>query len=117
MPSLPSSGVGQANNTAINELGLKMAAASKATKIPKLVYGTAWKGDTTRTLVKQALRAGFRGIDTAAQPKHYQEDLVGQGIRDAINDGIVKREDLYVSCLTTTPPTLCTLCTLCTEWN
>ena len=65
-------------------------------KIPKLVYGTAWKQDATRALVKQALQAGFRGIDTAAQPKHYQEDLVGQGIRDAISEGIVKREDLYV---------------------
>ena len=71
-------------------------ATKKAVTIPKLVYGTAWKKDASRTLVKQAIQAGFRGIDTAAQPKHYQEDLVGQGIRDAIAEGIVKREDLYV---------------------
>lgn len=25
-------------------------------------------------------RAGFRGIDTACQPKHYQEDLVGAAL-------------------------------------
>lgn len=68
-------------------------------KIPSLIYGTAWKKDHTRALVHQALKAGFRGIDTAAQPKHYQEDLVGQGIRDAINEGIVRRESLYVSSL------------------
>lgn len=72
------------------------ATAAKAVKIPRLVYGTAWKQDSTRALVKQAIQAGFRGIDTAAQPKHYQEDLVGQGIRDAINEGVVKREHLYV---------------------
>ena len=71
-------------------------AALKAAKIPSLIYGTAWKKDDTRALVRQALLAGFCGVDTAAQPKHYQEHLVGQGIRDAINEGTVKREDLYV---------------------
>ena len=69
----------------------------KAAKIPPLIYGTAWKKDHSRALVSQALLAGFRGVDTAAQPKHYQEDLVGQGIRDAISAGVnLKREDLYV---------------------
>jgi diketogulonate reductase-like aldo/keto reductase len=66
------------------------------TIIPKLVYGTAWKKDRTADLVYQALKAGFRGIDTAAQPRHYQENLVGDGIRRAINEGIVNREELYV---------------------
>jgi len=66
------------------------------TSIPRLVYGTAWKKERTADLVYEALKAGFRGIDTAAQPRHYQEDLVGQGIRRAIADGTVKREDLYV---------------------
>lgn len=69
---------------------------SSNTKIPKLVYGTAWKTDRTADLVYQALKAGFRGVDTAAQPKHYQEHLVGDGIRRAISEGIVTREDLYV---------------------
>jgi diketogulonate reductase-like aldo/keto reductase len=66
------------------------------TKIPRLVYGTAWKKDKTADLVYQALKAGFRGIDTAAQPRHYQEGLVGDGIRRAIQDGIVERKDLFV---------------------
>lgn len=66
------------------------------TKIPKLLYGTAWKKDRTADLVYNAIKAGFRGIDTAAQPRHYQEHLVGDGIRRAISEGIVKREDLYV---------------------
>jgi len=66
------------------------------TKIPKLVYGTAWKKDRTADLVYNAIKAGFRGIDTAAQPRHYQEHLVGDGIRRAIDEGIVKRSDLYI---------------------
>lgn len=64
--------------------------------IPRLVYGTAWKKERTADLVYQALQQGFRGIDTAAQPRHYQEKLVGDGIRRAISEGIVTREDLYV---------------------
>lgn len=66
------------------------------TKIPRLVYGTAWKKDRTADLVYQALKAGFRGVDTAAQPRHYQEALVGDGIRRAIKDGIVDRKDVFV---------------------
>ena len=65
--------------------------------IPTLMYGTAWKKQQTATLVYQAIKAGFRGIDTAAQPRHYQEHLVGEGIRQAIEEGIVKRKELFVS--------------------
>lgn len=65
--------------------------------IPTLMYGTAWKKKQTATLVYQAIKGGFRGIDTAAQPKHYQENLVGDGIRQAIVEGIVKRKELFVS--------------------
>lgn len=82
-------------------------ATTKSPRIPSLVYGTAWKKDHTRALVRQALLAGFRGVDTAAQPKHYQEDLVGQGMRDAINEGVVKREDLYVRFRSRSMPLSC----------
>lgn len=37
--------------------------------MPKIVYGTAWKKERTSDLVYTALKAGFRGIDTACQPK------------------------------------------------
>lgn len=67
------------------------------TELPTLIYGTAWKKDRSADLVYTALKAGFRAIDTAAQPKHYREDLVGEGIRKAIAEGIVKRENIYVS--------------------
>ncbi|PGH05705.1 hypothetical protein AJ79_06721 [Helicocarpus griseus UAMH5409] len=66
------------------------------TSIPVFLYGTAWKKEQTADLVYQALCAGFRGIDTAAQPKHYREDLVGAGLRKALAEGKARREDVYV---------------------
>lgn len=47
--------------------------------IPPILYGTAWKKERTAHLVALALEHGFRGIDTACQPKHYDEALVGEG--------------------------------------
>ncbi|KAK5266655.1 hypothetical protein LTR99_007265 [Exophiala xenobiotica] len=64
--------------------------------IPAFIYGTAWKKDATSDLVYQALCNGFTAIDTAAQPKHYREDLVAAGVSRAIKDGKVKRSDLYL---------------------
>ncbi|KAJ4423466.1 hypothetical protein N0V82_001939 [Gnomoniopsis sp. IMI 355080] len=61
-----------------------------------LFYGTAWKGEQTAHLVYSAIKAGFRSIATAAQPKHYREDLVGEGVRRAIQENIVTRRDLYI---------------------
>ncbi|OSM07224.1 aldo/keto reductase family protein [Magnetofaba australis] len=64
--------------------------------LPPMVYGTAWKKERTAALVEQALRAGFRGIDTACQPKHYYESGVGDGIAAAIQAGVCARSDLYI---------------------
>jgi len=61
-----------------------------------MIYGTAWKGDDTATLTYEALRNGFRAIDTAAQPEAYREDLTGDGIRRAISEGLVTRDEIYV---------------------
>jgi diketogulonate reductase-like aldo/keto reductase len=44
---------------------------------PPIFYGTAWKKDKTADLVDLAIRSGFRAIDTACQPKHYNEAGVG----------------------------------------
>lgn len=65
-------------------------------KMPRIIYGTAWKKDRTANLVEQAISTGFRGIDTACQPKHYDEAGVGQGIDRCIQTGIVQREALYL---------------------
>jgi len=67
------------------------------TAIPRLIYGTAWKKAQTKALVSTALSAGFRAIDTAAQPRHYQEHLVGEAVRTALQSGIVaSRSELYI---------------------
>lgn len=64
--------------------------------IPSLLYGTAWKEERTEALVRAALAAGFRGIDTANQRKHYHEAGVGAALKDAFARGLVRREDLFL---------------------
>jgi diketogulonate reductase-like aldo/keto reductase len=64
--------------------------------MPALVYGTAWKEDETARLVGLALEAGFRGIDTANQRKHYHEAGVGAALKDAFANGLVQRDDLFL---------------------
>jgi len=64
-------------------------------QVPFMIYGTAWKKDQTARFVEQALLAGFRGIDTACQPKHYHEAGVGAGVAAAGKKGIL-RESLYL---------------------
>jgi diketogulonate reductase-like aldo/keto reductase len=63
--------------------------------LPPIIYGTAWKKERTAALVEQALTLGFRGIDTAGQPKHYDEAGVGLGLAQAIKAG-VNRKDIYL---------------------
>jgi diketogulonate reductase-like aldo/keto reductase len=64
--------------------------------IPALLYGTAWKKERTAELVAEAVHWGFRGIDTACQPKHYHEPGVGEGLRRAYAEGIVTRQDMFL---------------------
>ncbi|KAK9381782.1 NADP-dependent oxidoreductase domain-containing protein [Kockiozyma suomiensis] len=67
------------------------------TRMPNMIYGTAWKKDQSDALVSKALQSGFRGIDTACQPRHYNEALVGAGARSfLLLQPEVKREDLYI---------------------
>lgn len=54
--------------------------AHSGVRMPAILYGTAWKKAQTAELVMQAVQCGFRGIDTAGQPKHYHEAGVGDGI-------------------------------------
>jgi diketogulonate reductase-like aldo/keto reductase len=63
---------------------------------PDFLYGTAWKEERTAALVELALRAGFRGIDTANQRRHYFEVGVGQGLAAAYRAGVVTRADLFL---------------------
>ena len=70
--------------------------SSQAPPIPEFLYGTAWKEERTPALVELALRAGFRGIDTANQRRHYFEEGVGQGLAAAYRAGAVTRADLFL---------------------
>jgi len=62
---------------------------------PRILYGTAWKKERTAQLVEKAIRLGFRGVDTACQPKHYDEPSVGAGVAACLGPGL-RREDLYL---------------------
>ncbi len=64
-------------------------------KMPRIIYGTAWKKDRTAEWVEQAIGLGFRGIDTACQPKHYNEAGVGAGVAACYKSGI-DRSELYL---------------------
>ncbi|MDW2798423.1 aldo/keto reductase [Clostridium boliviensis] len=66
---------------------------SNGVKIPCVGFGT-WKapnGETAVNAVKQALKAGYRHIDTAAL--YYNEESVGIGIKES---GI-PREEIFVT--------------------
>lgn len=65
-------------------------------RLPRFLYGTAWKEDRTEPLTELALRAGFRGIDTANQRRHYYEAGVGRAIAASIASGLVTRADLFL---------------------
>ncbi|MGZ5015850.1 MAG: aldo/keto reductase family protein [Methylobacter sp.] len=64
-------------------------------RMPRIIYGTAWKKDSTAALVEQAVGLGFRGIDTACQPKHYNEAGVGDGVAACLHRGM-DRGELYL---------------------
>jgi diketogulonate reductase-like aldo/keto reductase len=62
----------------------------------KFLYGTAWKEDETERLTHLALEAGFRGIDTANQRRHYFEAGVGAAVAKAIAGGLIRRDEIFL---------------------
>lgn len=65
-------------------------------RIPLLGFGT-WmlEPDDARRMVAEALRIGYRHIDTAWI--YRNEKAVGDGIRDAVEAGHVAREDIWLT--------------------
>ena len=63
--------------------------------IPAFMYGTAWKKEATTGLVLEAVKAGFRAIDTANQLIHYDEARVGEALLQ-LAEGGVTRETLFL---------------------
>jgi diketogulonate reductase-like aldo/keto reductase len=70
-------------------------AVENINKFPSFIYGTAWKEDATADLVETAVSTGFSAIDTANQPRHYQEHLVGEALLRLAGKGI-NRGDLFL---------------------
>ena len=75
---------------------LDQALSIDGVRVPRFLYGTAWKEDATQRLTELALQQGFRGIDTANQRRHYREAAVGQGIAASVQTGLVVRDDLFL---------------------
>ena len=67
----------------------------RGVRVPTFIYGTAWKEDATASLARTALDAGFRGIDTANQRRHYHEAGVGEALRGAVTADL-RRNDLFL---------------------
>jgi len=65
-------------------------------RVPRFLYGTAWKEERTQPLAELALRQGFRGLDTANQRRHYDEAAVGRAVAASVASGLVAREDLFL---------------------
>ena len=60
------------------------------------MYGTAWKEEQIDGLVRRALAAGFRAIDTANQRRHYFEAAVGDALAAASKGGELARADVFL---------------------
>lgn len=72
------------------------AATPEKAPVPSIIYGCAWKKQATEELVALALQNGFRGIDVACQPKHYNEPGVGKALAQMYEDKSLKREDIFL---------------------
>lgn len=69
---------------------------SNGIKMPILGFGVFRVPDKKecQESVYQAIKAGYRLIDTAAS--YTNEDAVGKAVKQAIDEGICKREDLLL---------------------
>lgn len=65
-------------------------------KVPRRGFGT-WNlaKDAARQAIVDAIKTGYRHIDCASV--YGNEKEVGEGIRKAIEDGLVKREELFIT--------------------
>ncbi|CDJ39758.1 aldo/keto reductase family oxidoreductase, putative [Eimeria tenella] len=73
-----------------------LASEFPVVKMPRIIYGTAWKKERTAELCHTALREGFRGFDTACQPKHYNQRGLGEALSEAFSQMNIKRDELYI---------------------
>jgi diketogulonate reductase-like aldo/keto reductase len=83
--------MGQPDDLRYTKLPLNTGAA-----MPALGFGTLIPDPvTTRNATKAALEAGFRLLDTSERYRTERE--VGDALRDVLSEGVVKREDVFVT--------------------
>lgn len=71
-------------------------ALSNGVEMPMLGYGVFQTPPAeTATAVREALEVGYRLIDTAQA--YENEDGVGAGVASAISDGLVTREEVFLT--------------------
>ena len=91
---LPKPAVPATNPAAFN-FETKSVTLNSGYEMPINGLGTySLHGETCVNSVKSALSSGVRLIDTASA--YGNEEEVGQAIREAIDEGIIKREDVFV---------------------
>lgn len=84
------------NNPSSSAAGVRAYSAKEVSSKAHLIYGTAWKKGETARLVSEAVKTGFRFIDTACQPKHYDEAGVGKGWTAAAQELGLSRDDIWL---------------------
>jgi alcohol dehydrogenase (NADP+) len=79
-----------------NELRSRKIPMNNGKEIPALGFGTLIPdvGDTQRA-TRIALEVGFRQFDCAE--RYRNEQAVGEAVHDALRDGKVRREDLFIA--------------------
>ena len=68
---------------------------SRNTKVPSIGIGTAFMTSDISEVIYSSIKDGTRLIDTAS--RYGSEEGIGKGIKRAIDEGIVKREDLFIT--------------------
>lgn len=68
---------------------------SNGLRIPKIGYGTTRRISNTDEIIYEAIKVGYRLFDTALM--YENEKTVGKGVAKALQDGLCKREDLFIT--------------------
>ena len=63
--------------------------------IPQLAFGTGYLNEEVSEIIQEAIRCGYRHIDTGSI--YGNESEIGSGIEELISKGEIKREDLFIT--------------------
>lgn len=92
----PLQATNEQKQTGVFDFDTKTVLLNSGYEMPINGLGTySLHGDECINAVKSALKSGVRLIDTASA--YENEEEIGQAIREAIDEGIIKREDIFVT--------------------